>query len=211
MQPTHLAIAAFAAVFAVPAILIGCATAPSDAETSARAAAMLKASFREQGQAKLDRIDQDDTQKTCSAYSGKALPKDVAERIDKANLATIQWPADGKFVGDWKEGEKIAQEGRGMQFSDDPKGPAGANCYACHQLSPQELSYGTIGPGLYQFGKLRGYTDEVRKYAYGKIYNAEAYSACTNMPRFGHKGILTEKQIKDVVALLMDPASPVNK
>jgi sulfur-oxidizing protein SoxX len=31
------------------------------------------------------------------------------------------------------------------------------------------------------------------------------------MPRFGHKGILTEQQVKDVVALLMDPASPVNK
>jgi len=211
MQRAHLAIAALAAALVVPAILIGCATAPSDAETSAKAAAMLKASFKEQGQAKLDRLDQDDMQKTCSEYSGKALPKDVAERIEKANLATIKWPADGKFVGDWKNGEKIAQEGRGMQFSDDPNGPAGANCYACHQLTPQELSYGTIGPGLYQFGKLRGYTDEVRKYAYGKIYNADAYSACTNMPRFGHKGILTEQQIKDVVALLMDPASPVNK
>jgi sulfur-oxidizing protein SoxX len=211
MQRTHLAIAVLAAALAVPAILIGCATAPSDAETSAKASAILKASFREQGQAKLDRLDQDDTQKTCSAYTGKALPKDVAERIEKANLATIKWPVDGKFVGDWKNGERIAQEGRGMQFSDDPNGPAGANCYACHQLTPQELSYGTIGPGLYQFGKLRGYTDEVRKYAYGKIYNADAYSACTNMPRFGHKGILTEQQIKDVVALLMDPASPVNK
>ena len=31
------------------------------------------------------------------------------------------------------------------------------------------------------------------------------------MPRFGHSGILTEAQIKDVVALLMDPESPVNK
>ena len=70
---------------------------------------------------------------------------------------------------------------------------------------------GTIGPSLYQFGKLRGYNDETRKYAYGKIFNAEAYSACTNMPRFGHKGILTEAQIKDVVALLVDPESPVNK
>ena len=98
-----------------------------------------------------------------------------------------------------------------MQYSDDPKGPVGANCYACHQLAPQELSYGTIGPSLYQFGKSRGYTDDMRKYAYGKIYNAEGYNACTNMPRFGHKGILTEQQIKDVVALLMDPDSPVNK
>ena len=51
----------------------------------------------------------------------------------------------------------------------------------------------------------------MQKYAYGKVYNSEAFSACSNMPRFGHKGILTEKQIKDVVALLMDPDSPVNK
>ncbi len=200
-----------ALTIAIPAILIGCATGPSDAETTAKAAAVMKASFKEQGQAKLDRLEQDDMQKACSEYAGRAPPKDVAERIEKANLASIKWPADGKYVGDWKNGEKIAQEGRGMQFSDDPKGPVGANCYACHQLAPEELSFGTIGPTLYQFGKLRGYTDEMRKYAYGKIYNADAYNACTNMPRFGHKGILSEQQIKDVVALLMDPASPVNK
>jgi len=210
MQRKHLTSVPSVAL-AVAAILVGCATAPNDAEVNAKAASMLKASFREQGQAKLDRLDQDDTQRVCSEYVGRAPPKDVAERIEKANLATIRWPADGKLLGDWRNGEKIAQEGRGMQYSDDPKGPVGANCYACHQLAPQELSFGTIGPSLYQFGKLRGYTDEIRKYTYGKIYNADAYSACTNMPRFGHKGILTEQQVKDVVALLMDPASPVNK
>jgi sulfur-oxidizing protein SoxX len=98
-----------------------------------------------------------------------------------------------------------------MQYSDDPGGPVGANCYACHRLSAQELAYGTIGPSLYRFAKLRGFTDETRRYAYGKIYNAEAYHACTNMPRFGAKGILTEAQIKDLTALLTDPASPVNQ
>jgi sulfur-oxidizing protein SoxX len=207
----HPLLHALTAAFTVPAFLFGCATAPSDAEISAKAAATLKTSFREQGQAKLDRLDQDDTQKACSLYAGKAPPPDVAERIEKDNFAAIRWPADGKYIGDWKNGERIAQLGRGMQYSDDPKVPAGANCYACHQLAPQELSFGTIGPSLYQFGKARGYTDDVRKYAYGKVYNAEAYSACTNMPRFGHKGILTEQQVKDVVALLMDPDSPVNK
>jgi sulfur-oxidizing protein SoxX len=30
------------------------------------------------------------------------------------------------------------------------------------------------------------------------------------MPRFGTQGILTEQQIKDVMAFLLDPASPVN-
>ncbi len=208
MQRTYLLLALAAAA---PAILFGCATAPSDAEVAARATASMKASFKEHGQAKLDRLDQDDTQKTCSEYAGHAPPKDVAARIEKENLATIKWPADGRFVGNWKTGEKIAQLGRGMQYSDDPKQPAGANCYACHQLAPQEVSYGTMGPSLYQFGKTHGYTEEMRRYAYGKVYNAEAYNACTNMPRFGFKGILTEQQIKDVVALLMDPDSPVNK
>ena len=210
-MPRHSLLFALLAMIALPIVMHGCATAPSDAEISAKAAATLKSSFREHGQAKLDRLDQDDTQKSCSLPAGKTVPKDVAARIEKENLASIRWPADGKYVGDWKNGEKIAQEGRGMQYSDDPKTASGANCYACHQLAPQELSFGTIGPSLYQFGKLRGYNDETRKYAYGKLWNAEAYSACTNMPRFGHKGILTEAQIKDVVALLVDPESPVNK
>jgi sulfur-oxidizing protein SoxX len=196
---------------AAAAILVGCATAPSDAEISAKATAMLKTSFNARGQAKLDRLDQDDAQKACSETAGAALPKEVVERIEKANLATIKWPADGKYLGDWRNGERIAQEGRGMQYSDDPKGPVGANCYACHQLAPQELSFGTIGPSLYQFGKTRGYIVEIQRYAYGKIWNAEAYNACSSMPRFGHNGILTEAQVKDVVALLMDPNSPVNK
>jgi len=204
-------IAAVAVAIGLAGVVVGCVTTPSDAETSAKAAAVLKASFKPRGQAGLDRLDQDETQKLCSEYAGKPLPKDVAAGIEKANLATIRWPADGKLMGDWKAGEKIAQEGRGMQYSDDPKLPAGANCYACHQLSPRELSFGTIGPSLYQFGKTRGYTDETRKYVYGKVFNAEGYSACTNMPRFGYKGILTEQQIRDVVALLMDPDSPVNK
>jgi sulfur-oxidizing protein SoxX len=196
---------------AAAAVLVGCATAPSDEQVSARAAAVLKASFKARGQAGLDRLDQDETQRLCSALAGKAPSKDLASKIEAANLATIKYPADGKLAGDWKSGERIAQEGRGKQFSDDPAGPVGANCYACHRLSGQELSYGTIGPSLYQFGKLRGYTDETRRYAYGKVYNSQAFAACSNMPRFGHKGILTEQQIKDVVALLTDPQSPVNQ
>ncbi|MFO1316308.1 MAG: sulfur oxidation c-type cytochrome SoxX [Burkholderiales bacterium] len=191
--------------------VVGCATGPSDAEVSAKATQVLKASFKARGQAGLDRLDQDETQKLCTEYGTKAPPKDVAEKIEKLNLATIKWPADGKYLGDWKNGERIAQEGRGKQYSDDPAGPVGGNCYACHQLAPQEVSYGTIGPSLYQFGKLRGYNDEIRKYAYGKVWNSDAYSACSLMPRFGHSAILSEQQVKDVVALLMDPDSPVNK
>jgi sulfur-oxidizing protein SoxX len=198
-----------AALFA--AILVGCATAPSDDLISAEASAMIKASFKARGQAGLDRLDQDDTQRLCSQAAGKTPPKDVADRIEKQNFATIKYPADGKLIGDWKNGEKIAQDGRGKQYSDDPAGPVGGNCYACHQLAPQELAYGTIGPSLFRFGKLRGYGVETQRFAYGKIFNSEAFAACSTMPRFGHNGILSEQQIKDVTALLMDPASPVNQ
>jgi L-cysteine S-thiosulfotransferase len=199
------------ALFAAAAIVVGCASMPSDPQLHADTVAMLKSSFKAKGQATMDRVDQDETQRVCSEYFGKPLPADTATRLEKANLAQIKWPADGHYLGDWKVGEKVAQEGRGKQSSDDPKGPVGGNCYACHQLTPQEISYGTIGPSLYQFGKLRGFNDEIRKYAYGKVYNAEAYAACSNMPRFGTHGILSEQQIKDVVALLMDPKSPVNQ
>ena len=204
-------IAGIAVIGIAANIVYGCASAPAENDVSDRAEAMMKSSFKAHGQATLDRLDQDETQRLCSDYAGRTLPPAVAERIQQANLATIRYPADGKLVGDWKSGERIAQSGQGFQYSDDPKKPAGANCYACHQLAPKELSYGTIGPSLYRFGKTRGFTDETRRYAWQKVYNSEAFNACSNMPRFGQHHILTEEQIRDVVALLVDPASPVNQ
>jgi L-cysteine S-thiosulfotransferase len=201
----------------IPALCIGAAAAlsgcagMSDDETAQKAVAVMKTSFSERGQAKLDRLDQDETQKLCSIPPATVLPKDVSDRIEKSNLAAIKYPADGKLLGNWRDGEKIAQSGIGKQYSDDPKLPSGANCYACHQLTKEEISFGTIGPSLYNFGKVRGNSEAIQRYAYGKVYNAQAFSACSNMPRFGHKGILTEQQIKDVTALLLDPASPVNQ
>ncbi len=176
-----------------------------------KAVEVMKSSFKEKGQATLDRLDSDETMSLCNKYAGGKLPTAVAKKIQTINLASIKLPADGKLLGDWKAGEKLAQSGVGKQFSDNPANPNGGNCYACHQMTPQELSYGNIGPSLYNYGKLRGNSTAIQQYTYGKIYNAEAYAACTNMPRFGHNGILTEQQIKDVTALLLDPESPVNK
>ncbi|HVE49550.1 MAG TPA: sulfur oxidation c-type cytochrome SoxX [Casimicrobiaceae bacterium] len=199
----------------IVATLGGCAGSQMDQQNDAalreKALQVMKASFKERGIAKMDRLDQDETQALCSQYGEKAPPKDVAAKIEKVNLATIKPPSDGKYLGDWKRGEQIAQRGTGFQWSDTEQTPVGANCYACHQLTKAEISYGTIGPSLYNFGKTRGYTPEIQQYAWGKLWNAEAYAACSNMPRFGHQKILTEAQIKDVVALLMDPESPVNK
>jgi sulfur-oxidizing protein SoxX len=198
----------FASVLAL--ISAGCTTM-SDQDVADKAVAVMKTSFNERGQAKLDRLDQDEAQKLCSIPPSAVLAKEVAARIEEINLATVKYPADGKLLGNWREGERVAQRGTGMQYSDNPKAPAGANCYACHQLTKEEISFGTIGPSLYNFGKIRGNTEAMQRYAYGKIYNSQAFTACSNMPRFGHKQILTEQQIKDVTALLMDPSSPVNK
>lgn len=175
-----------------------------------KAEIVMKASFKDRGQAKVDRLNQDETQRLCSQFPDKR-PKEITKKIEAINMKLMKYPIDGQLLGDWKEGEKIAQSGVGKQFSDNPAQPAGGNCYACHQLTKEEISFGNIGPSLYNFGKLRGNTEAIQKYTYGKIYNAQAYSACTNMPRFGHNGILTEAQIKHVTALLLDANSPVNK
>ena len=212
MNKRHIALAG-----AVTLVLAACASMhgsnnASNEEIHAKAVAMMKASFKEQGQAKLDRLDQDEAQRICSAiHDGKTLSKDDAARIEKGQQANIKYPADGKYLGDWKAGERIAQTGVGLQWTDTANQVNGGNCYACHQLSKAEISFGNIGPSLYNYGKLRGNGEAVVRYTWGKIWNTNAYNACSSMPRFGDAGILTEAQIKDLMALLLDPSSPVNQ
>jgi sulfur-oxidizing protein SoxX len=129
-----------------------------------------------------------------------------------AAKATIKYPDDGKLMGEWKKGEAIAQSGYGGRFSDyPPRRPNGGNCYACHQMTQAEVSYGTVGPTLREYGKIRKYAAEDVKAVYDKIYNAHAAFPCSLMPRLGSNGILSIDQIKDLVALVMSPESPVNK
>jgi len=180
------------------------------ADPRSEAVATLKRDFKPRGIAGTDRLVEDGVQAVCNR-TGDKPPKEIALRLEQDQLAAIKYPADGKLMGDWKAGERIAQDGRGMTWSDRAGAPGGGSCYNCHQIGPNETSFGTIGPSLYQFGKLRGYGPDVQRYAYGKIYNAKAFSLCSQMPRFGPLGALTEQQIIDLVALLMDPASPVNR
>jgi L-cysteine S-thiosulfotransferase len=156
------------------------------------------------------RIEPDETLKLCNQYRS-AVPSAEADKIVARELAKVVYPADGKMLGDWKEGAKIANNGRGGQFSDDANTEAGGNCYACHQMEKQELSYGTLGPSLTAYGKDRNYAPDAIKSAFAKIFDSQAVLACSNMPRFGANKVLTEKQITDLVAFLFDPESPVNK
>ncbi|WP_338847183.1 sulfur oxidation c-type cytochrome SoxX [Massilia sp. W12] len=181
----------------------------SAAQIASEAEALIARDFQSKGAASRERLLQRDAaQKQCS---GATLEGAAAAELEAQQLATVRYPADGKWLGDWKKGEAIAQNGRGMQSSDAAGGVNGGNCYACHQINKKEISFGNLGPSLSQYGKLRGGSEEVLRYTWAKIYNAQAYRACSVMPRFGHQGILTEEQIRDVMALLLDPASPVNQ
>jgi sulfur-oxidizing protein SoxX len=207
-----------AACAAATLTLAGCASLPSPAELDKEALAVIKASFRDQGIAKIDRLNQDLGQSACSS---EAPPSEaVAEQVMAQARAAVKWPTGGQYIGDWRAGERLAQNGRGLTWTDDSAAPSanGGSCYNCHQIGKEELSYGTIGPSLYNYGKNRGVTDvtaataqPIVEYTWMKIWNGKTYNACSNMPRFGHLGLLDEKQIADVMALLLDPKSPVNQ
>ena len=170
---------------------------------------VLQRDFQARGQATMDRVVQDGVQRVCTESNDRP-PADLAKAMEADQMKTIVFPA-GSLVGDWKRGERVAQGGRGLQWTDKAGAPGEGSCYNCHELSPKEGSFGTLGPSLRGFGKVRGNTPEMQRYAYGKIYNSKAYNLCSQMPRLGWSGTLTEEQIKDLVGLLLDPASPVNQ
>lgn len=197
--------------------LAGCVTQVGAADDMtvksdpATVAAFMKDSFKEQGQAKMDRLDQSANQKTCSAAAGKPVAADLKAKMESEALSAVKYPADGKYLGDWKNGMKLAAGGRGFQFSDKPGSQVFGNCYACHQLDKEEVSYGNLGPSLNNYGKTRGNAEAMLKYTWARLWDSHAFNACNAMPRFGAAGLLTEAELKDAMALLHDPESPVNK
>ena len=183
---------------------------PAAAEpTPAEVQKVLQRDLHPRGQAGMDRLNQDAVQLACTE-SRDQPPVEVSKSLQAEQMKGIAFP-EGSLIGDWKKGEAIAQSGRGMTWNDKADEPSGGSCYNCHELSPREISHGTIGPSLKGFGKTRGNGTDIQRYVYGKIYNAKAFNLCTQMPRFGASGTLTPQQIKDLVGLLLDPASPVNQ
>jgi sulfur-oxidizing protein SoxX len=195
---------------ALAAILATGAAMAGDKDARQAALALIKSDFQSKGPATVERVTaRDEVQQACSADQPPTPAK--AAQLQASQLKQVKYPADGNYLGDWKAGEKIAQNGRGMQSSDKAGDANGGNCYACHRVSKEEISFGNIGPSLYQYGKLRGNSEAIVKYTWAKLYNAQSFNACSKMPRFGHNGILDEQQLKDVMALLLSAASPVNK
>lgn len=199
------------------AVVVGCAAPVTVGERPKGASAgdleqvtaALKRDFKPRGQATMNRVELDEVQRLCNLHADNP-PAALARPLEDAQLKAIKFP-QGSLIGDWKNGERIAQSGRGAMWSDKPGVQEGGSCYNCHQIAPKVAAFGTIGPSLVGFGKVRGNRPEIQQYVYGKIYNPKAYNACSPMPRLGHSGTLNEQQIKDLVALLLDPASPVNQ
>lgn len=212
--------AATAAV-TIAAVLAACSTVDNP-DRARQFHTMMAASFHDRGIATVDRLKQDDIDARCSHYQrlGVPLPPGAERAFREASLKAVKWPSDGRLLGDWKAGEMLAQSGRGMTWTDksaDPLGNGGG-CYNCHQLSGKEVAYGTIGPSLYRYASAHGVTDPAAPSArpaldaaWVKLYDSRAGNACSAMPRFGHAGLLEEQQLRDLMALLFDPASPVNQ
>jgi L-cysteine S-thiosulfotransferase len=187
------------------------ANAQAAADIAAKAEAAIKGAFANSTPEWKARLDGDETMKVCSTTNNAPKAED-AKKIEAAAKATIKYPADGKLIGDWKLGERLAQSGYGMRFTDYPAAnPNGGNCYACHQMTKEEVSYGNIGPSLLEYGKIRKFAEADVKASYEKIYNSHAAFPCSLMPRFGANGVLSIEQITHLTALLMSPDSPVNK
>jgi sulfur-oxidizing protein SoxX len=220
MRNRALLLAAVAAAATIATVLTGCAAVAPQPDLDAQFQKMMTVSFSDKGIAKVDRLQQDASDAACSKAAGAPLPPDQAEAIQAENLKSVKLPTDGVYLGDWKAGEKLAQDGKGMTWSDKSTAPQanGGSCYNCHQLSAAEISYGNVGPSLYHYGQTHGATDPtspvaqpIVAYTWAKLYNAKAYNACSTMPRFGHAGLLDEVQLKNLMALLLDPKSPVNQ
>ncbi len=173
-------------------------------------AAVLESSFMAKNQATMARLQQDAVQEVCSAPRGTPVEETVLSELRQQRLDAVVLPADGVFLGDWQRGAEVAGNGRGLQSSDDPTKPNGGNCYACHQLAPDKVAYGTLGPSLTGYGA-RGQSEPMLRYTWTKLWDTHAYNLCSHMPRFGAQGILSEQQLRDVMAYLLDPASPVNQ
>lgn len=189
----------------------GCVSSSGETEYRARAEEAVKAGFAGGDPQIVARVvQQDDMQRLCSEHRDRP-PASLIAPVMAAQRAKIVYPPSGRLMGDWREGKKIAEDTGGMRFGDKPKVPNGGNCYACHQLAPADIVYGTLGPSLRGYGKARGTSEAAQRHAYERIYNAQAFAACSAMPRFGHNGVLTLEQIAHLVALLLDPASEVNR
>jgi sulfur-oxidizing protein SoxX len=203
----------FGGMVALASVLVLSSTGISAQTIDPAVMAVMESSFRSQGIIDKKDIYPDELQTLCSDKAFLESPEGQKKAIELQTVAlqSVKPPSDGVYFGDWKAGEKVAQSGRGLAWNNKRDAVNGGSCYNCHRISKDEMSYGSLGPSLLGYGKIRGNSDAIVEYTWNRIYNSKSYNACNNMPRMVESGLLTEQQIKDVMALLFDPQSPVNQ
>ena len=222
--------AAGCAAFAAIVLLVGGCAAPEasdrgDADLTKMSAEELAEylvfetnSFRhdmeaQEGGTVRQRMVQDDMEKICSETRNEPSPEQAGKIISDAR-ASIQYPDGGIRLGDWRKGAELSWSGFGFRVAhrvdDHSQREVGGNCYNCHTMSPDRPG-GNLGPSLTGYGKQRGNNEATRRFVYEMIYNPHVYFPCTHMPRMGHTGLLTQTQIADIMAYILDPESPVNQ
>jgi L-cysteine S-thiosulfotransferase len=203
------------AIMLVPAVIAaGCASFPDGQTVRAAGEDAIAHAYPGMPATLTARASQDTSQKLCSKTSEEKLSAEEAMQIVEAARASINYPASGKLVGDWKIGAQLVMNGAGQRVRNgrvEKTRENGALCTNCHALDPKEVNAGNLGPSLIGYGAKRGNNEAVVKHTYEKIYNAWLYFPCSNMPRLGASGYLTPEQITHLVAYLVDPQSPVNR
>jgi len=201
-------------MFLLPALIaLGCASMPDAQTVRELGEKMVAGSYPGMPESLTQRTVQDRAQQVCSKIGDATLTQQESAEVVALARASMKYPASGKLVGDWKIGARLAYSGAGQRIRDGKIETAkenGALCSNCHALDPKEVNVGNFGPSLTGYGAQRGNSDAIAKLTYERIYNAWAYSPCSNMPRLGAGGQLTPEQITHVVAYLIDPQSPVN-
>ncbi len=193
--------------------IAGCASYPDAATTRQIAEQMVLAAFTA-SPAHMKRLEQDRSQQICSKIGDAKLSQPEAAEVVQLARTSIQYPASGQLVGNWKTGAQLALNGAGNRIRNgktEATKENGGLCQNCHGLAPDEINVGNVGPALTGYGKQRGYSAPIAKYTYDKIYNAWLSFPCSNMPRLGATGHLTPDQITHLVAYLIDPQSPINQ
>jgi sulfur-oxidizing protein SoxX len=202
------------AILGLPALIAaGCATFPDPAATRQIAEAMVGDGFTT-SPAHARRLVQDRSQQICSKIAGAPLTQEEAAEVVRLARESIKYPESGRLAGDWKAGDRLAHDGAGdriLRGKLEKRKENGGLCQNCHALAPGEINVGNVGPSLTGYGLQRGSSEAIARLTYERIYNAWAFTPCSNMPRLGATGHLTPEQIAHMVAYLIDPASPINR
>lgn len=128
------------------------------------------------------------------------------------NSGRLQWKPHSRDLTEWPslgyqdkrptpkpqvtrlEGPSNGDVARGLGIAMDP---ARGNCVACHQL-PGDAWPGTVGNPLLHYRRY-GHQDAQ---VYQQIFDARVFNPNSVMPAYGTFGILSDQDVRDLVAFL---------